>query len=109
MLLFVILIPIGILLQSQAKNKGKKHFEGFNAANIDNRIESVRVAYKGTWMKLDYGRDFVFYPLTCKRLNEGSIFNYTAERGDRVEKKAFSDTLYLHRGDKVLIYTFTKF
>ncbi|SIT14322.1 hypothetical protein SAMN05421761_12113 [Belliella pelovolcani] len=109
LILFVILIPVGIWMQNQAKNKGKKHFEVFNAADIDNRIESVRIAYKGTGMKLDDGREFIFYPLTDKRLNEGSIFNYTAESGDKVEKRAFSDTLYLYKGDKILMYTFTKF
>lgn len=89
LILFIILIPVGIWMQNQAKNKGEKHFEVFNAADIDNRIESVRIAYNGTGMKLDDSREFVFYLLTDKRLNDGCIFNYTAERGDRVEKKHF--------------------
>ncbi len=107
-ILFVILIPVGIWMQIQTKNKGKKHFEVFNAAEIDNRIQSVRIAYKGTGLKLDDGREFVFYPLTDKKLNEGSIFVYTAESGDRVKKRAFSDTLYLYKGSKILKFNFIK-
>ena len=108
-ILFVVLICFGIWMQTNAINEGKKHFESFNSADIDNRIESVRIAHKGTGMKLDDGRDFVFYPYTDKGLNDGSKFNHTTESGDRVEKKAFSDTLYLYKGDKILTYTFTKF
>lgn len=96
-------------MQNRAKNQGVKHFEAFNAAEIDNRIESVRIAYKGTGMKLDDGREFVFFPLSDERLNESRIFNYSAEKGDRVEKKAFSDTLYLYQDGRRLKYTFTKF
>mgnify|MGYP001108002435 CR=1 FL=1 len=109
LILFVIIIPVGFWMQNQAKYKGKKHFEVFNAADIDNRIESVRIAFKGTGVILDDGREFIFYPITDNKLNKGSIFNYIAESGDTIKKRAFSDTIYLYKGDNILAYNFTKF
>ena len=107
---FVILIlaPIGIWMQSQARNKGSVNFEEFNSALIDSQIKSIGTAYKGTGMMLMDGREFIFYPLTDKSLNEGKIFNFIAEEGDHVFKPAFSDTLFLVHGDKKLAYTFKK-
>lgn len=105
----VILIPVGIWIQSKAISKGDKHFQEFNSAVIDSQIKSIRIAYKGTGMKLVDGREFVFYPLTDKSLNEGKKFSYIVEEGDHVFKPAFSDTLFIIHGGKKLAYTFIKF
>ena len=102
-ILFIVYLSI---YQDQRANI---HFETFCSAEIDSQIESVRIAYKGTGMKLSDGREFVFYPYTDQNLNEGNIFNYTAEKEDKVVKKAYSDTLYLIKNDKKLAYTFKKF
>lgn len=98
-----------IYLSIDQDQRANSHFEAFYSAEIDSQIESVRIAYKGTGMKLSDGREFVFYPFTDQDLNEGNIFNYTAENGDKVIKKAYSDTLYLTKNDKKLAYTFKKF
>lgn len=98
-----------IYLSIDQDQRANKHFESFYSAEIDSRIEAVGIAYKGTRMKLTDGREFVFYPFTDNRLNEGNIFNYTAEKEDRVVKKAYSDTLYLFKNDKKLAYIFKKF
>ena len=103
------LIGFGIWMQTNAVKKGNEHYEAFNSADIDNRIESVEIAFKGSSMKLNDGRHFVFYPYTDSRLNDQRIFNRTAEKGDRVKKRAFSDTLYLYKGNEVLAYTFKEF
>jgi hypothetical protein len=102
----VILVIIGIWMQSKAIDNGKKHFEEFNSAEINSQIQSIRIAYKGTEMSLVDGRKFVFYPFTNKELNEGKKFSYTAQKGDFVFKPAYSDTLFLVQGDKKLAYTF---
>lgn len=109
LILFIILIPVGIWIQYQAINKGKKHFEVFNAADIDNYIESVRIAYKGTEIKLDDGREFIFYPITDNNLNSGNIFNYTAEKGDKIVKKPYGNIVYLLKNNEKLAYKFQKF
>ncbi|WP_339750586.1 hypothetical protein [Algoriphagus aquimarinus] len=109
LLFFLFLIAIGVWMQIQAKEKGKKHFEEFNLADINTQIQSVRIAYKGTEMKLIDRRDFVFYPITDEYLNDGNIFSYTAAKGDYVQKSAFSDTLFLIKEDKKFAYLFVKF
>lgn len=107
---FLILGAILIIyLSIDQDRRANKHFELFYSAEIDSQIESVRIAYKGTGLKLRDGREFVFYPFTDTDLNEGNIFNYTAEKEDKVVKKAYSDTLYLIKNDKKLAYTFKKF
>ncbi|WP_192350264.1 hypothetical protein [Algoriphagus sp. Y33] len=104
----VILVFVSIWMQGQSIDRGKKHFEEFNSAVIDTQIKSLRIAYKGTEMRLMDGREFVFYPLTDRDLNEGKKFSYTAVKGDHVFKPAFSDTLFLIHEDKKLAYTFKK-
>lgn len=97
-----------IFLSIDQDQRANRHFEAFYLAEIDSQIESVRIAYKGG-MRLTDGREFVFYPFTDENLNEGNIFNYTAEKGDRVLKKAHADTLFLIKGREKLAYTFKKF
>lgn len=106
--MIVILVFVSIWMQGQSIDRGKKHFEEFNSAVIDTQIKSIRIAYKGTEMKLVDGREFVFYPFTDKDLNQGMKFGDTAEKGDYVFKSAFSDTLFLIHEDKKLAYTFQK-
>lgn len=108
LLFFILLVLCAIWMQVQAKNKGKEYYIEFNSAEIDSQIKSTRIAYKGTGMLLIDGREFVFYPLTDKSLNEGKKFSYTAAEGDQVFKAAFSDTLFLIHDNKKLAYTFIK-
>jgi hypothetical protein len=104
LLILSILFSIGIFQEKKAR----QNFHEFNSAVIDAQIKSIRIAYKGTGVRLMDGREFVFYPLTDKGLNEGKKFSYTAEEGDHVFKPAFYDTLFLIHGDKKLAYTFKK-
>ena len=107
--LIVLITSFGALMQFQARERGREFFKAFNSAEIETDIESVKVAYKGTEVKLVDGRVFVFFPITDKELNNGKKFNYTAEQGDRVIKKAQSDTLYLITKEGELKYTFQRF
>lgn len=90
------------------EKKAKQNFNEFYSAEIDSKIKSTRIAFKGTGMLLIDGREFVFYPLTDRSLNEGKKFSYTAAEGDQVFKSAFSDTLFLIHDNKKLAYTFIK-
>ena len=73
-------------MQIKSKEIGKKHFDVFNLAEIDTTIESVEIAFKGTKIRLSDGRQFVFFPFTDEILNNSSIFNFTAQEGDRLKK-----------------------
>lgn len=96
-------------MQIKSKEIGKKHFDVFNLAEIDTTIETVETAFKGTKIRLSDGRQFVFFPFTDEILNNSSIFNFTAQEGDRLKKRIGADTLYLIKADRTLLYTFKKF
>lgn len=109
---FVIGLAICIVLfavwnQYRAKQRGIEQFRKFNEANIDGVIRKVESAYKGVLFEIEgSGETFVFFPRTDKKLNESQIFVYTAKEGDRIVKPAYSDTLRLIKGTKVLKYEF---
>lgn len=104
-----ILFFLIVWMQIRSSRVGQYHFDEFNSSNIDSEIKSVRIAYKGTGIRLIDGREFVFYPFTDNSLNNGSKFLYTAEKGDHIYKLAFSDTLYLVKRKMKFAYTFKKF
>lgn len=104
-IMFIIFIFIGIRL---TKGKAKEHFVQFNSANLNGKLENIRIAYKGVLFKLKEDKmEYIFYPNTD--LTENKIFDHVAEKGDFVIKPAYSDTLKLVKKDKVLFYTFQKF
>lgn len=107
--LVVLLLMTGIWMQYLAKEKGKQQFKDFFSSEINSQVGSVGIAYKGTALKLIDGREFIFYPITDKSLNDNKIFRLTAQRGDTVIKKRESDTLYLVQAGKKRAYTFEKY
>lgn len=109
LLIIIVLIPIGIWMQTKSKERGKRNFKDFYSTEINSQIESVGIKNKGSGIKLSNGQEFVFYPFTDDNLNGGNLFNYTAEKGDKIIKHAYSDTLYLIQDDRKLAYTFKKF
>jgi hypothetical protein len=94
----------GIYMRKQGNNL----YSTFNSSDLNGEIERVYVAYKGIAFKLTSDSStYVFYPITGT-LNNNQIFNSFAEKGDRIIKPAYSDTLKLVKGDKVYLYTFQK-
>ncbi len=106
--IFIILISIGVWMQIKASKRHKNHFESFYSAEINSFINEVRIANHGVYLELSDGRKFIFYPYTNKVLNNNKIFNYTAQKGDKVVKRAYGDTLYLIKNNVELAYEFQK-
>ena len=105
----MIIVPLAIWMQFKTNQRAKKNFALFNETEIDAVVASVEIAHHGTLMSLEDGREFIFYPITNQELNQSKKFNYTAEKGDKVHKAAYADTLYLFHADQKLAYTFKKF
>lgn len=110
-ILFFVFFLISLAIW-QAQRSGKiavEHFTQFYTTDIDGIILRNHTAHKGAYFQLEDGSEYVFYPRTNSELNNSRIFTYTAEKGDRVVKPAFSDTLRLIKDDMVLLYLFTKY
>lgn len=110
--ILVAILVVLLLSASQyfARERGKEYFKQFNEAKIDNvlKVDSYIFA-KGSGIKLENGLEYVFYPYTNRKLNEGKNFNRVAKKGDKIFKEPYSDTLFLFKKNKILKYTFIKF
>lgn len=88
-------------------NKEKNYYNQFNKSNLDNSILSVDEYARGVKLHFE-NTEVVFYPIT-NDLNDNKIFLYTAQKGDKVLKKPYKDTLILEKKDGIILkYTFTK-
>lgn len=88
-------------------NNERKNYNQFNKSAINNIILDLDEYARGIRLHFDSGK-FIFYPITSP-LNENNIFLFTAEKGDRILKKPFQDTLTLEKKDgTILKYTFLK-
>lgn len=106
----VCVVPIAILHQVKNSQRGKEKFKNFNEANINGKLNEVKIGYKGSVFTLiNDSTEYVFYPYTNQSINKAQIFNYIARKGDSIIKPAYSDTLKLIKSDEVLKYTFKKF
>lgn len=108
-LFWVVFLVGSILMRMNVHSKGKELLSQFIAANIDNKIESVDIVRKSTGIKLDDGREFVFAPISIGLEDSLRSFRYHAEKGDRILKKPYADTLYLIKGKSIYKYCFRKF
>ena len=73
-------------------------------------IQRVQITLKQSGITLKgSNQEFVFSPITDKKLNGGNIFIDFAEKGDSVIKKANSDTLILIKSGKRYYYMFRKY
>ena len=107
--IFIFMILLCIYSQLISRKQGKEIFSDFYRADIDSYLESATIARKGTGIKLLDGRKFIFYPYKDEMLNRNSNFISTAEKGDKIIKKSYSDTLYLIKGNRSLRYLFNNF
>lgn len=104
LILFTILIIWNVNRNSKI---GKAFFRDFDKANMVGVILQIERGYNGALFRLDNDtNEYVFYPYVDKDLNESRKFLYTAEKGDSIIKPAYSDTLILIKGNKVLKYKF---
>jgi len=109
-----IAILIGIFIyiftaQKVGGNREREFFNRFNSSNIHGELEYAKIRYHLCAFKIKgIGEEFYFDPITSD-LNNDRIFEYVAEEGDIIIKKAYSDILELKKGDKVFIYKFRKY
>lgn len=102
----IIMLPLIIMTHKCAKKEGMEDFKKFDSAEINSRIEFVDVYSQSDHIILSDGREFFFRSYTNKELNNLSIFSYTAIKGDSIAKRAYSDTLYLFKGNQKFAYLF---
>lgn len=108
----VLILILGIIILSQylTRERGKKLFKEFDDVKIENILKKDSyIIHKGSGITLENGAEYVFYPYTDVRLNQGKIFNRIAKKGDKIIKERHGDTLYLIQKNKIFKYTFNKF
>lgn len=108
----VILTGISIYVFTAQKIGGSRErefYNRFNSSNIYGELEYAKIRYHLCAFKIKgVGKEFYFDPITSD-LNSNKIFEYTAEKGDIIIKKAYADVLELKKDDKVFIYKFRKY
>lgn len=82
-------------------------YNQFNQTSLNDTIVSLEQYARG--VKLHFKKKhIIFYPLTSD-LNNNTVFEYTAQKGDIILKKSYEDTLFLEKkSGKILKYTFIK-
>jgi len=107
----IILIAASIYLFIALKIGSKRtvnSYNHFNSSNLNGELEYVEIKYhKSAFKILGVDDEFCFDPITSE-LNDNKKFLYTAQKGDIIIKKAFSDTLKLKKDDKIYQYKFRK-
>ncbi|MGN7787353.1 hypothetical protein ACTJIJ_22655 [Niabella sp. 22666] len=89
--------------------KVKREFDLFYSSQLSGKIIKIEEYSRGSNFILENNpNEYAFYPYTDKRLNNNQIFQYIAKPGDSVFKSAYSDTLFLIKGNKTYSYTFRK-
>lgn len=91
-------------LQERAKN----NFKQFNASNLDDELIGIDYYAKG--IKIIFAdKEFVLHPITDS-LNEYTIFEGVAEKGDYIIKKPFQKILIVKKKTgKEYRYNFREF
>ena len=106
-LIIIILFIVAYIGHIYSINVGNKTFSQFNSSEINGVITYIGIKYRGAAFRIEKNPIMqVFYPITDKRLNGGHIFDNFAEIGDTIIKHAYSDTLYLIKGNKMYKYEF---
>ncbi len=85
----------------------EEEYQIFYDSDLNGIIDIVSVKYHGTSFKLKGNKhEFVFYPKTDSRLNDGKIFKNFANQGDSIQKQPNGDTLFLIKEGKKYKYVF---
>ena len=106
---FIGLIIFMVFHTINVKERGKKEFRQFYSSELDGVIVSMHASVGGVYFKLNNtNKEYNFVPLIGEE-NKNSTFYHTAEKGDRIVKPAYADTLTLITEDTVYKYTFEKF
>lgn len=109
LLLFILLTVIIFYYWGNYMDKRDEiNYNTFAMSNLKGQLVGVGEYARGTMLQLEKDT-VIFYPRSSK-LNNNSIFRYTAEKGDSIIKKTCQDTLILKKKNGSIIkYTFLKF
>ena len=104
----VSLYLVGHFGQVYTNNLAKTDFKNFNSSLIKGRLVEKGITHHTVSFMVDNDtKRYVFYP-KINSSNESADFEYFSELGDSIIKRAFSDTLFLLKGNKLYRYTFDK-
>jgi hypothetical protein len=112
LLLFIFIVVSFYLFrhfgQVYTNNLAKTDFKNFNSSSIKGRLIEKGITHHTVSFMVDSDtKRFVFYP-KINSSNESADFEYFSALGDSIIKGAFSDTLFLIKGNKLYSYTFDK-
>jgi hypothetical protein len=80
----------------------------FNSSNIHGVIEFVGIGHHKCVFKLKgEAKEYYFDPIISE-LNGNILFQNVAEKGDSIEKEAYSEILKLKKNGRVYVYKFRK-
>ncbi len=90
-------------------NKGRREYNLFYSSQLSGKVVKIEEYSRASNLMLENNpNEFCFYPYTDKHLNNNEIFQYIAKPNDSIYKPAYSDTLFLFKGNKKYAYTFQK-
>jgi hypothetical protein len=108
-IIFLIIVVITYFITGDnLQKKAKYNFDLFNASNINDKLLTTDYYAKG--VKLIFSdKEYIFYPITSS-LNNNTIFNTIAEKGDSILKKPKQKEVILKKKNgKIYKYTFKSF
>ncbi|MBK9462302.1 MAG: hypothetical protein IPN94_23485 [Sphingobacteriales bacterium] len=109
-IVFIVFIFYIVWSGQYEKKQGRNNYTLFMSHNIIGVIQRIRIVQHSDAITIKgSNQEFVFSPITDKKLNGGNIFTDFAEKGDSVIKKANSDTLILIKSGKRYYYMFQKY
>jgi len=107
-LAIVSLYLFGHFSQVYTNNLAKTDFKNFNSSSIKGRLVEKGITHHTVSFRVDNdSKNYVFYP-KINSSNKSADFEYFSELGDSIIKPAFSDTLFLIKGNKLYRYSFNK-
>jgi hypothetical protein len=106
-LLFALVSMLIIYSSIRVKKRGRVIYQKFYQSNIQGVIEEVKSSAGVTYFKLFNNREeYGFIPVTSILNNNNTTFSTIAQPGDKILKKAGSDTLRLVKTKRTYLYTF---
>jgi hypothetical protein len=108
-----ILLVLGVLLIffgiPYTDSQLRSEFKNFNETNLDGAIEYVKIKHHGDCFKLvNNSTELLFYSIPVDKSSTSLSFSDLAKKGDRIVKRANSDTLTLVKSGEIYLFTFSK-
>nr|WP_157247060.1 hypothetical protein [Pedobacter panaciterrae] len=102
----LIIIVFMIVSQINFRERSKKEMEKAERVSIIGKLSQIAVSNGSVYIQVEGSSErFTIIPI---QEEGGQYFSNVASIGDRIEKKAYSDTMLLFKGEKVYSYTLRK-